>query len=63
MNGMECTTLVVKNLKFVKETIANPNMVAAGAGQDNRNKKIIFKNWASFTDCTSEISNKKIDHA
>ena len=63
MNGMECTTLVVKNLKFVKETITNPNMVAAGAGQDSRNKKIIFKNWASFTDCTSEISNRKIDHA
>ena len=41
---MECTTLVVKNLKFVKETITNPNMVAAGAGQDKGNKKIIFKN-------------------
>ena len=30
---------------------------------NNRNKKVIFKNGASFTDCISEINNKEIDHA
>ena len=30
---------------------------------NNRNKKVIFKNYAPFIDCMSEIQNKKIDHA
>ena len=30
---------------------------------DKRNKGVIFKNCASFTDCMSEISNTQIDNA
>ena len=42
-------------------TIAVPNTGIAAA-PNNRNKKVIFKNCASFTDCTSEINNKEISH-
>ena len=35
-----------------------------GAKQlDGRNKGVIFKNCATFTDCISEISNAQIDNA
>ena len=34
----------------------------AGAAVNNANKKVIFKNCASFTDCTSKINNKQIDN-
>ena len=44
------TTIIVENTW----TVAAPN---------NRNKKVIFKNCASFTECISEINNKEIDHA
>ena len=30
---------------------------------DERNKGLIFKNCASFTDCISEINNAQIDNA
>ena len=30
------------------------------AAPDNRNKKVIFKNYAPFTDCISEINNNGI---
>ena len=30
---------------------------------DERNKGVIFKNCAPFTDCTSEINNTQIDNA
>ena len=42
-------------------TIAVPNTGIAAA-PNNRNKKVIFKNCAPFTDCTSEINNKEINH-
>ena len=47
---------------LVKGTITVPNR---GTAEDpnNRNKKVIFKNCALFTDCRSEINNKEIDHA
>ena len=41
-------------------TVENTWKVAA---PNNRNKKVIFKNCASFTECISEINNKEIDHA
>ena len=30
---------------------------------DERNKGLIFENWAPFTDCISEINNTQIDNA
>ena len=29
---------------------------------NNRNKKVIFKNCAPFTECVKEINNKETDH-
>ena len=46
---------------LVKGTITVPNTGTAAAA-NNRNKKVTFKNCASFTNCISEI-NSKIDHA
>ena len=77
MDQMECTTLVAKlNLKlqysgqvytiikyiFAKGTKIVPNTGIAAA-PNNRNKKLIFRNFAPFTDCISQINNKRIDHA
>ena len=39
------------------------NTAAAGVAVNNTNKKVLFKNWASFTDCITEINNTKIDDA
>ena len=47
---------------LVKGTITVTNTETAAA-PNNRNKKVIFKNCAPFTDCISEINNKEIDHA
>ena len=47
---------------LVKGTIPAENTEAA-ASPNNKNKKVIFKKCASFTDCISEINNKEIDHA
>ena len=46
----------------VKETITVENTETAAA-PNNRNKKVIFKNCAPFTECISEINNKEIDRA
>ena len=46
---------------FVKKTIAVPNTGTA-ATSNNRNKKVLLRNCAPFTDCTNEINNKEIDH-
>ena len=46
---------------LVKGTITVTNTGTA-ASPNNRNKKVIFKNCAPFTDCISEINNKEIDH-
>ena len=47
---------------LVKGTITVPNTGTAAA-PNNRNKEVIFKNGAPFTDCIGEINNKQIDHA
>ena len=39
------------------------NIAAAGAGANNINKKVIFKNCAPFTNCISEINNTQIDNS
>ena len=44
----------------VKETIAVPTTGTAAA-PNNRNKKIIFKNCAPFSNFLSEINNTKVD--
>ena len=38
-------------------------MAAAGAAVNNTNKKVIFKNIVSFTDCITKINNTKINDA
>ena len=48
---------------FVKGTITVPNMAAAGAVVNNTNKKVIFKNCASFTDCITKRNNTQVDDA
>ena len=45
-----------------KGTITVENTGAA-AVLNNRNKKVIFKNCALFTDCISETNNIEIDHS
>ena len=47
---------------LVKGTLTVSNTETAAA-PNNRNKKVILKNHASFTDCMSEINNKEIDRA
>ena len=48
---------------LVKGTITVNNTSAAGAAASNTNKKVIFKNCAPFTNCTSEINNTQVDNA
>ena len=48
---------------LVKGTISVTNTAAAGAGANNINRKVIFKNCAPFTNCISEINNTQIDNA
>ena len=48
---------------LVTGTITVSNTAAQGAFPNNRNRKIIFKNFAPFTDCTIEINNTEIDYA
>ena len=47
---------------LVRVTIIVNTTGTAGA-PNNRNKKIIFKNCAPFTNCISEINNTQIDNA
>ena len=46
-----------------KGTITVPNTAAAGAAENNTNKKLIFKNCAPFTDCITKINNTQVDDA
>ena len=39
------------------------NTAAAYADANNANKKVIFKNCASFTNCISKINNTQVDNA
>ena len=48
---------------LVKGTISVNNTASQGAAANNTNKKVIFKNCAPFTNCTSEINNTQIDNA
>ena len=47
---------------LVRETITVTNTRTVAAPH-NRNKKVILKNCAPFTDCIKEINNREIDHA
>ena len=44
---------------FVKGTITANNTAAA----NNINRKVIFKNCATFTNCINEINNTQVDNA
>ena len=46
----------------VKRTITVPNTGTAAAA-NNRNKIVLFKNCAPFTNCINEINNTQIDDA
>ena len=46
-----------------KGTITVPNTAAANANANNANKKVIFKNYAPFINCISEIKHTQIDNA
>ena len=48
---------------LVKGTITVNNTAAQGAGANNINKKVTFKNCAPFTKYISEINNTQIDNA
>ena len=39
------------------------NNTGTPAAPNNRNKKVIFKNCAPFTNCISKINNTQIDNA
>ena len=47
----------------VKTIITVPNTAAQGAAVNNTNKKVIFKNCATFTNCVIEINNTQVDNA
>ena len=48
---------------LIKGNITVNNAAATAADPNNRNKKIIFKNCAPFTNCISKINNTQIDDA
>ena len=48
---------------LVKGNISVNNNAGAGAAANNIGKKVIFKNWAPFTNCISKINNTQIDNA
>ena len=48
---------------LVKGTITVNNTAAQGAAANNTNKKVIFKNYAPFTNYISETNNTQIDNA
>ena len=48
---------------LVKGTITFNDTSAARAAANNTNKKVIFKNCASFTNYISEINNTQVDNA
>ena len=48
---------------LVKGNMTVNNVAAEGAAANNTNKKVIFKNYAPFTNCKNKINNTKIDDA
>ena len=47
----------------VQATITGTNTAAAAAPVNNTSKKVILKNFTTFTDCVSEINKTQIDNA
>ena len=50
-------------IKFKSKMFTVPNMSEAQEAANIVNKKVIFKNCASFTDCIGEITNAQVDNA
>ena len=48
---------------LVKSNITVANTTVAPAAAKNVNKKVIFKNGATFTNCLSKINNTQVDNA
>ena len=48
---------------LVKGNISVNNTAAVDADANNTNQKVIFKNYAPFTDCISKINNTQVDNA
>ena len=48
---------------LVKGTIRAANTAVAYVNANNKNINVIFKNFAPFTDCMSEINNAQVDNA
>ena len=48
---------------LAKVNIPVQKMLAAGVPVNNTDKKVMFKNFAPFTDCITETNNKEIDNA
>ena len=48
---------------LVKGNVTVNNTAASVAAANNTNKKVIFKNYAPFTNCISKIYNTQIDNA
>ena len=48
---------------LVKGNITVNNTAADGAAANNKNKKVILKNCAPFTNCISKINDTDIDNA
>ena len=48
---------------LVKGNVSFNNTADAGADANNDNEKIIFKNCAPFTNCTSKMNNTQVDNA
>ena len=46
-----------------KWNITVNNTAADGSAANNTNKKVIFKNCATFTNCISKINNTQVDNA
>ena len=51
------------NSSLVKGTITVNNTAAADDDSNNTNRKVIFKHFAPFTKCISEINKIQIDNA
>ena len=50
-------------VKFLKGTVILPNTAFTPAAANNTNKKVIFKNCASFSHWMSETNNSQVDNA
>ena len=48
---------------MLEGTITVPNTAASRVAVNDINKKVIFKNYAPFTNCKTEIHNTQVDDA